>query len=391
MDDQTDLFNSELTDLLGIKSPQGAPQAPEAYPQDVGSTRDAVKAVVETSAPPPALANRTIGGYVASKTQSYSVGGHVNMDLDPSVAQALDTVAQQTGASFQVVSGFRDPSRNAAVGGARGSQHLSKRAVDISLNGLDENAQKAVVASILAQPGVNGFGYYPNSNSIHFDTREGYRAAWGQSRSSDSIGKGWPSWMTSQVSQWHGSAPTVSSIKGAEKFSGILSEASSKTGVPLDYLIPVAKQESDFNPNLVEKGTTATGLFQFPAKSWEYLRGKYHKELGISPDAPATDPRANTLIAARYTKDIRKAMETAAGREIGWDEVYVGHFMGPTGGARLLKAAENLPDAPAADLFPDAARYNPAIFYKDQRTKRNPRTTSEVYAFLTDKVRGKKD
>ena len=78
---------------------------------------------------------------------------------------ALQKQAEAAGVPFVVTSGFRDAAHNARVGGARGSQHTHGNAVDIKLPSDPEKARKLV--QIIADSGVPGMGYYPNSNSIH--------------------------------------------------------------------------------------------------------------------------------------------------------------------------------------------------------------------------------
>jgi hypothetical protein len=80
-------------------------------------------------------------------------------------------------------------------------------AIDIDLKSLSPEQQKQAWGIILASPHGKGFGYYPNSNSIHLDAREGNRVAWGQNRSSSSIGQGWQPWQTEMVTQWRSNAP----------------------------------------------------------------------------------------------------------------------------------------------------------------------------------------
>ncbi|MCC6306639.1 MAG: DUF882 domain-containing protein, partial [Rhodobacteraceae bacterium] len=128
--------------------------------------------------------------------------------ISSAAQQALDRIAASLAGqldSFEVSSGYRDPAHNAAVGGARRSQHMLGNAVDVPLSGFDEARQQALVRSGLADPSVRGFGYYPGSNSIHFDVREGSPAYWGP----DFTNASWraPPWMDEMVRGWAGGAP----------------------------------------------------------------------------------------------------------------------------------------------------------------------------------------
>lgn len=124
---------------------------------------------------------------------------------------------QQAGIPIRVTSGFRTPEQNAAAGGARDSQHLRGDATDISLRGLTDQQKQQVVDGLLSDPRVGGFGYYPGTESIHIDTRSGGRAAWGVSHRNDSVGAGWPDWMTSRVRSWQAGAPGANQNAGGER------------------------------------------------------------------------------------------------------------------------------------------------------------------------------
>lgn len=83
-----------------------------------------------------------------------------------------------------IKSGFRSPSHNAKVGGAKGSQHTHGNAIDIDVSSLDEN-QREQALEFWASQGAKGFGYY-NGNSIHVDFRDN-PATWGPNYSKSSL------------------------------------------------------------------------------------------------------------------------------------------------------------------------------------------------------------
>ncbi len=127
----------------------------------------------------------------------------VNVNLrnfDP-VAKSVLSEAVQAGFPVAVTSGYRSPRYNDRIGGARASQHLEGKAFDVSLKGLDDDEKRDMISHFLSDGRVGGFGYYPKSDSIHIDVRDN-KAAWGSTRSSDSIGQGWPDWMTEEVNAW---------------------------------------------------------------------------------------------------------------------------------------------------------------------------------------------
>ena len=65
-------------------------------------------------------------------------------------------------------------------------------------------------------------------------------------------------------------------------------------------------------------------------------------------------------------------------------ELYMAHFMGVGGAAKLIANAEDNPQASGARLFPNAAAANRSIFY--ERGGR-ARSVSEVYSVLTSALR----
>jgi hypothetical protein len=101
---------------------------------------------------------------------------------------------------LKVTSGYRDPAHNAKVGGAKNSQHTHGTAIDVSLKGLDEARQREIV-DYARQLGARGLGYYPNSQSAHFDVRQGAPAVWGQNYSRTSLPQT-PSWFQ-EVAEQH--------------------------------------------------------------------------------------------------------------------------------------------------------------------------------------------
>ncbi len=148
-------------------------------------------------------ASRLRGGDAAESAIAATRG------LTPTITGVRDDAAvalAKQGITLDVTSGYRTPEHNAEVGGARGSQHLHGRAIDVSLNGLTPDQQQKVIDQFLSDPRVGGFGYYPRSNSIHVDVRPGGRTAWGSDYHATSIGEGWPDWMTAKVRSWQGSA-----------------------------------------------------------------------------------------------------------------------------------------------------------------------------------------
>lgn len=89
------------------------------------------------------------------------------------------------GYAFQIRNGYRHPAYNRKVGGASQSRHIRGEAIDfkvqdVNIDGSVSKADKKIVLDLLEQKIIvneGGIGRYPNTMSIHIDTR-GHRARW---------------------------------------------------------------------------------------------------------------------------------------------------------------------------------------------------------------------
>lgn len=182
-----------------------------------------------------------------------------------------------------------------------------------------------------------------------------------------------------------------------------IQRASQATGVDFSFLMRTAGRESGMNPAAKAGGSSAAGLFQFVEQTWlstlkqhgakhGYARyaeliskgadGHYHvagEEARRAVMDLRLDPHAASLMAGELTSDSAAYLKGRTGRAPTAGELYAAHFLGPQGSARLIEAVQTRPGATAAQLFPDAAHSNNAIFYRDGRAA----TVGEVYANLT--------
>ncbi len=78
-----------------------------------------------------------------------------------------------------IISGYRSPARNAAVGGADKSQHLEAKAADIKIAGVPTEEIYNRIEKLIAQGLVKqgGLGKYIKSGFVHYDIR-GTKARW---------------------------------------------------------------------------------------------------------------------------------------------------------------------------------------------------------------------
>ncbi len=97
------------------------------------------------------------------------------------------------------------------------------------------------------------------------------------------------------------------------------------------------------------------------------------------------DPVASSAMAGVLTQSNSFQLTGQIGRRPTDGELYMAHFMGVGGAAKLINNAEDNPKASAAWLFPNAAAANRSIFYDRQGSARS---VSEVYSVLTSRYAG---
>ncbi len=187
----------------------------------------------------------------------------------------------------------------------------------------------------------------------------------------------------------------AASLSAAANKAGVnraLRLAASETGVDFDYLFRTAQRESSLNPEAKARTSSATGLFQFTDATWLSVVDRYGEKYGIGTSdsgqslpkdevlALRNDPVASARLAAELANENAALLENRIGREPTSQELYSAHFLGPAGAARLIEAVRDNPRANASELFPAAARANPAIFNSKDG---EPRSVSAVYSRLT--------
>ncbi len=166
--------------------------------------------------------------------------------------------------------------------------------------------------------------------------------------------------------------------------------ASAKTGVSFSYLMEKAAAESNFNPTIKAKTSSATGLFQFIESTWMDMVDKHGAKYGIDKNASKSellnlrkDPEIASFMAAEFAEDNKSYLEQNVGGEIGNTELYFAHFMGAGGSNAFLSQLKKNPLNIAADIFPKEARANKGVFY--DRATGAPRTMQQVYDFFDKK------
>ena len=190
------------------------------------------------------------------------------------------------------------------------------------------------------------------------------------------------------------------------RIAGAIKQAASTTGTSFEYLLATAKMESNFNPTASASTSSARGLFQFIDQTWLGTVKEAGAQLGYGNYADAItksssgsysvrdpaarnailklrdDPAASSAMAGVLTQSNSFNLTGKIGRRPSDAELYMAHFMGVGGAAKLITNAEDNPKASGAQLFPNAAAANRSIFYDSTG---RARSVSEVYSVLTSR------
>ena len=190
-----------------------------------------------------------------------------------------------------------------------------------------------------------------------------------------------------------------------------IQEASEVTGVSFDYLLAKAGHESRFQVNAAAERSSAEGLYQFTTDTWLQQMKLHGSKYGYARLASQIyrdgrgryrvknqrdkeeilylrrSPRISALLAAEFAKSNQKILSDQIGGEISSVDLYLAHFMGPSGAVMLLRADKFTPHKYAADLFPDAAMANPPIFYNEKKKMRTVRQVRQrIEEIFQDKI-----
>ena len=168
-----------------------------------------------------------------------------------------------------------------------------------------------------------------------------------------------------------------------------IKNASAKTGVSFSYLMEKAAAESNFNPAIKAKTSSATGLFQFIESTWMDMVDRHGSKHGVDTAQSRSDllnlrknPALASIMAAEFAADNKAYLQKTVGGEISNTELYFAHFMGAGGASAFLTQLKQNPHDLAAQIFPKEARANRAVFYNADGSARS---FGEIYNFFDKK------
>src|SRR5581483_444874 len=145
--------------------------------------------------------------------------------------------------------------------------------------------------------------------------------------------------------------------------TGAIRQASQATGTSFSYLLATAQVESGLNPQAGAPTSSARGLFQFVEQTWLGTMKQSGAALGygryadaISQTAPGryvvadpamrqdilklrNNPTVNAVMAGAFTQANAAYLTQKLGRPPSEGELYIAHFLGAGGAARLIGLA----------------------------------------------------
>ena len=157
--------------------------------------------------------------------------------------------------------------------------------------------------------------------------------------------------------------------------TGAIRQASQATGTSFNYLLATAQVESGLDPQAGASTSSARGLFQFVEQTWLGTMKQPGPTLGYGRYADAitktasghyevkdpamrseilklrNDPTANAVMAGAFTKANAAMLTDKLGRAPSEGELYIAHFLGAGGAARLISLAASNPNAKADEFL----------------------------------------
>jgi hypothetical protein len=187
---------------------------------------------------------------------------------------------------------------------------------------------------------------------------------------------------------------------------GDIKRASRAANVDFGYMMAEAAQESSFQPDAKASTSSATGLFQFLDTTWLHSVKQYGAKYGLGQYAaqisdeggrlhvadPAVrqqildlrkDPLISSEIAAEFARSNKDEVERALGRPASPTDLYLAHFLGASGATQMVKTVASAGTTSAADLMPQAAAANRAVFYDSNG---DAKSVAQIYRNFADKI-----
>lgn len=99
------------------------------------------------------------------------------MDNVSELAKNLQVLREHVSKPVSIISGYRSPTYNKKIGGARRSQHMSAKAADIKIKDLTPAEIKDIIVSLIKEGKMKSGGIGLYTTFVHYDVR-GRNARW---------------------------------------------------------------------------------------------------------------------------------------------------------------------------------------------------------------------
>lgn len=180
---------------------------------------------------------------------------------------------------------------------------------------------------------------------------------------------------------------SITNLSQQRDLPSVIAQSAQRTGVDFQYLIAQAQLESGMQADAKAETSSATGLYQFIEQTWlglvkekgdQYGLGWAQRSISRNTDghlavsdksqksailALRNNPELSANLAGEFASDNSAYLEQKTGRKPESVDLYLAHFLGPSGAAKFLHRMDSDPNASAASTFPEAARANHNIFF----------------------------
>ena len=181
--------------------------------------------------------------------------------------------------------------------------------------------------------------------------------------------------------------------------SDAIQTAAQEAGVDPHLLTAIAWRESRFDPDALNRQSSARGLLQFTSGTWLRAVRDYGAEHDAAAYAAAIhttrsgdlvvpeqvksailDLRSNPILSAKLAADSMKrervVMEAQLGRPVTSADLYLMHVLGPAGALRFLEALARQPNESSLKVASLKVMRNAGLLAQDGR----PLTVANTYA-----------
>lgn len=171
--------------------------------------------------------------------------------------------------------------------------------------------------------------------------------------------------------------------------TGLVNAAGQELGLPEGQMYRIGMVESGLKPEVKNKRSTATGLYQFTKGTWNEVITKYGPQYGIPEGVSAKDPVANAILGAAYLNENATNFKDTFGKDPDITDLYMGHFLGQKGRRKFLEAMQKNPEAPALKFTGKRqVNANPDVFFNEDGS---PASLAEVYKRFGNKLSAGED